>query len=405
MARTFANEVVETSQTTSTGTYDLDGVRKDAYRTFPEAYSNGDSPYYIVRNSTDTKWEHNRGGTLTYGTPNRLSRNVVRSSNADAAVSWTSDDLPLTIYSTRDADVDEGVVTGWLGTAIHALLRAGATWWDYTAGLSTRWIEKLYIGGGTNIEKGRAHIAAAIFAPAGNHLWVDNGTASLTIDDTYKDKIIDFDVTSANRVPTLPALSGLPTGWRVGLRGYGSTTNSLTLTPNGTDAIDSLSGGATKSLLGELPVVWVEKDGARNKWVTSYATPGAVAATQAEQEAGSSTAAFVTPGRQQYHPSAAKAWVQVAVSGGVPAATVSYNVSSITDSATGDGIINFTTAFSSASYAWLGGGTMQASVRWINVWRNLDRSKTASAFPFYTTNNSAAIVDGDEWSLGFFGDQ
>src|SRR3990167_6051231 len=46
------------------------------------------------------------------------------------------------------------------------------------------------------------------------------------------------------------------------------------------------------------------------------------AATQANQEAGSSLVTIVTPGRQQFHPSAAKAWVQYDSTGTL---TSSYN--------------------------------------------------------------------------------
>ena len=72
------------------------------------------------------------------------------------------------------------------------------------------------------------------------------------------------------------------------------------------------------------------------------------AATQAEQETGTSTTTYVSPGRQQYHPSAAKAWAKCDVSGGVTAA---YNLSSVTDVAIGRCAMNLTTAFSSANYS------------------------------------------------------
>jgi hypothetical protein len=72
------------------------------------------------------------------------------------------------------------------------------------------------------------------------------------------------------------------------------------------------------------------------------------AASQAEQETGSSTTKLVTSGRQQYHPSAAKVWAEWNNAGTIAA---SYNVSSITDNGPGDWTVNFSTAFSSASYS------------------------------------------------------
>lgn len=70
-------------------------------------------------------------------------------------------------------------------------------------------------------------------------------------------------------------------------------------------------------------------------------------AVQSEQETGSSTTLAVTPGRQHFHPSAAKAWVQFNSAGTVAA---SYNITSVTDSGTGGWTVNIATDFSSASY-------------------------------------------------------
>lgn len=74
------------------------------------------------------------------------------------------------------------------------------------------------------------------------------------------------------------------------------------------------------------------------------------AASQAEQEAGSSTTVYVSPGRQQFHPSAAKAWVNFNGTGTV-AIRASYNVTSVTDNGVGDYTVNFTTAIKDANYS------------------------------------------------------
>jgi len=77
------------------------------------------------------------------------------------------------------------------------------------------------------------------------------------------------------------------------------------------------------------------------------------AASQAEQEAGSSTVKTVTPGRQQFHPSSAKAWINFNGTG-TPAVRASYNMDGstpITDNGTGDYTLNIGTDMSSASYA------------------------------------------------------
>jgi hypothetical protein len=75
------------------------------------------------------------------------------------------------------------------------------------------------------------------------------------------------------------------------------------------------------------------------------------AATQAEQETGSSTTKYVTPGRQHLNASASKAWAQVTVSAGVPTLVSNYNCSGVVDNGTGDWSVTFTTSFSSGNYA------------------------------------------------------
>lgn len=74
------------------------------------------------------------------------------------------------------------------------------------------------------------------------------------------------------------------------------------------------------------------------------------AATQAQQETGTDLTAPVTAGRQHFHPSAAKCW-GATTGGGTPTLTAgSYNVTSITDTATGRLTVTIGTDFSSASF-------------------------------------------------------
>src|SRR5690348_3739792 len=110
MGRKFADMVVESSQTLGLTDYVLDGAT-GSYRSFRDAYITGDTPSYVVRNKGNTKWEKNRGGVFTTGTPDQIARNVVLSTNNDGPVNWTADDRPLTIYVPRDSDVDEGAIS------------------------------------------------------------------------------------------------------------------------------------------------------------------------------------------------------------------------------------------------------------------------------------------------------
>lgn len=72
-------------------------------------------------------------------------------------------------------------------------------------------------------------------------------------------------------------------------------------------------------------------------------------ATQAEMEAGTSTTVAVTPGRQHFHPSAAKAWINFDGTGTI-AIRSSYNFLTITDLGTGDYRPNFTNSLSAVTY-------------------------------------------------------
>ena len=76
-------------------------------------------------------------------------------------------------------------------------------------------------------------------------------------------------------------------------------------------------------------------------------------ATQAQQETGTSIVTTVTPGRQQYHPSAAKGWVEFDAAGTLSS---SYNVTSITDTGSGNWTVIWGTDFSGASFSVVASG-------------------------------------------------
>lgn len=72
-------------------------------------------------------------------------------------------------------------------------------------------------------------------------------------------------------------------------------------------------------------------------------------ATQAQQEAAAITSAYVSPGVQHYHPSAAKAWVNFNGTGTI-AIRSGYNVTSITDNGVGNYTVNMTNPMADANY-------------------------------------------------------
>ena len=143
-------------------------------------------------------------------------------------------------------------------------------------------------------------------------------------------------------------------------------------------------------------------------WVAESASdtaPGVIEiATQAEQETGTDTLRAVTPGRQHFHPSAAKFWAVVSVSGGTPSIVASYNVTSITDTAVGRLTITIATDFSSANYCCVvsvesDNGT---NGRFSGVSQSAQAAGTIEVF---CRDNGNALFDPAKYFVVGFGDQ
>jgi hypothetical protein len=120
------------------------------------------------------------------------------------------------------------------------------------------------------------------------------------------------------------------------------------------------------------------------------------AATQAEQETGTILTASVTPGRQQFHPSAAKGWVYCDAGTGISA---SYNVTSVTDEATGFTTVNWATDFSSVNYCAIP-GYAAASPLTVRI-----SAQAAGTTQINTTSLAPANADPTSFYCAAFGDQ
>lgn len=122
------------------------------------------------------------------------------------------------------------------------------------------------------------------------------------------------------------------------------------------------------------------------------------AATQSDQETATSTTKFVSPGRQQFHPSAAKAWVVANFSGGV---ANSYNVTSITDGGAGLISVTWATDFSSVAYA------AEVSVESASPWIPTVDSSTrlAGSCDFRNQDSTGTEGEADAWHIVAYGDQ
>jgi len=89
MALVINDRVKETSTTTGTGTFSLDGASQD-FETFVAGVGTGNTTYYCIVNSGTDEWEVGVG-TVTDATPDTLSRDtIISSSNSDAAVTFTA---------------------------------------------------------------------------------------------------------------------------------------------------------------------------------------------------------------------------------------------------------------------------------------------------------------------------
>ena len=89
MALVINDRVKETSTSTGTGTFDLDGA-VTGFDTFVAGIADGNTTYYAIFHQGTAEWEVGLG-TVTDATPDTLARtSVITSSNSDSAVTFTA---------------------------------------------------------------------------------------------------------------------------------------------------------------------------------------------------------------------------------------------------------------------------------------------------------------------------
>lgn len=86
MAFATADRCKETTVTTGTGTYSLDGAVA-GFRTLVAGLATGNRCVYCVENGTD--WEINEG-TITDATPDTLTRDLLLASSTGSAINWAA---------------------------------------------------------------------------------------------------------------------------------------------------------------------------------------------------------------------------------------------------------------------------------------------------------------------------
>lgn len=245
--------VVEACSTQGTGAYSLGGA-SGSYKTWRSKVANGSTVFYVAKTTNGAKIEKGYG-VLAYGTPDTLTRNVIESSNVNAAINWQSTDTYV-VYCAPVLDVIAPLMFGTGFTARPSWAQAGLRWIDWAAGIGTRLIDKLF-NGTADVELGRYEAIPAIYVPSPRRYWVDKGANSYTATVDDVGKVLEFDTSTATRTLTLPASSAIAHGHT--LYALGSGPYPVTLAPNGSDAITALS-------LPPGRAIRIEWDGAKSKW-------------------------------------------------------------------------------------------------------------------------------------------
>jgi len=137
--------------------------------------------------------------------------------------------------------------------------------------------------------------------------------------------------------------------------------------------------------------------------ITAGAVAGGMVATQAQLETGTSLTTVVSPGRQQFHQSAAKAWVKYS-SITTTDVVASFNMTSLTRNGTGDNTVNIATDFSNQHFGMAGicGGAV-ATVKVMGIIVDVPTAGTVRMGT--VTASTGALLDLSDNSLILFGDQ
>ncbi len=166
--------------------------------------------------------------------------------------------------------------------------------------------------------------------------------------------------------------------------GTGASTHTANnvLVGNGTSAIASVAPSSSGNILTSNGSAWTS---------AAPAGGGPSQANQAAVEAETNEDTYVPPDLIRNNPGVAKGWILYNQSTG-PSITVSYNVSSVTDSASGQFHVLWDTDFSSANFVFL------FSQKYNDVYI-VENGRFAGRLDVYT------LADRDNSSVAVFGDQ
>lgn len=160
-------------------------------------------------------------------------------------------------------------------------------------------------------------------------------------------------------------------------------------------------GGETMRLWGFWTSVTLRYDGTLSRWMVIAAGNSTYAADATQMEAATSQWQFVVPSEQHRHPGHPKCWGRT-TGGATPSLAVSYNVTSITDTAVGRLTVTIGTDFSGTAYA-------AAASAFVGTNDNRMCSLTASLAGSIIIETSSAVTTLADPATGlgwvFLGDQ
>jgi hypothetical protein len=172
------DRVWETTTTTGTGSYTLDGAKSDEHRAFGDVLADNDYVEYFVRDSDASNWER-VWGQYDAGN-NTLTRNLIESSTG-SLIDWGSGTKEIYIAPpAKSLNDDRGIV---VATSRPAWVRANTLWLDTDstpAGVlkqydGTNDLEAVPYGGGVCVATSRPS-----WLPA-NRLWIDSDASPVTL--------------------------------------------------------------------------------------------------------------------------------------------------------------------------------------------------------------------------------
>lgn len=191
---------------------------------------------------------------------------------------------------------------------------------------------------------------------------------------------------------------------------HASTATTVLVRFNDNATVYHITPNAINLLAGESLVI-------REGVIFHYDSNGGVygrslpVAAQGDMETGTDNTKAVTPLAVNWHPGVAKCWWRVTVSAGTPTLANSWNITSITDTATGQLTVTIATDFSGVNYAVVTGVERAGTALTVANCRNdtIRNATPAVGSLIHECNDqtatTAAAVDPATWYGAALGDQ